>query len=76
LQNPSDMMNLLEKLTEIETTHVVYQQNRSCTTSAFEDKPHRILRIIQRFGKHCSCHLQGEYVMVGCFWKPYTDLAL
>jgi hypothetical protein len=24
-----------------------------------------MLKIIQRFDKHCSCHLQGEYVMVG-----------
>jgi hypothetical protein len=24
-----------------------------------------MLTIIQRFGKHCSCHLQGECVMVG-----------
>jgi hypothetical protein len=26
-----------------------------------------MLRIIQRFGKHYSCHLQGEYVRVGRF---------
>jgi hypothetical protein len=30
-----------------------------------------VLRIIQCCGKHCSCHLQGECVVVGCFWKPY-----
>jgi hypothetical protein len=30
-----------------------------------------MLRIIQRFGKHCGCHLQGECVVVGRFWKPY-----
>jgi hypothetical protein len=30
-----------------------------------------MLRIIQRFGKHCSCHLQGECVVVGRIWKPY-----
>jgi hypothetical protein len=30
-----------------------------------------MLKIIQRFGRHCSCHLQGEYVMVGRFLKPY-----
>jgi hypothetical protein len=29
-----------------------------------------MLKIV-RFDKHCSCHLQGEYVMVGRFWKPY-----
>jgi hypothetical protein len=31
-----------------------------CTTSAFEDEPGLMLKIIQRFGRHCSCHLQGE----------------
>jgi hypothetical protein len=30
-----------------------------------------MLKIINRFGKHCSCYLQGEYVMVGRFWKPH-----
>lgn len=32
--------------------------------------------IIQRFGKHRSCRLQGEFVMVGQFWKPYTGQAV
>jgi hypothetical protein len=31
-----------------------------------------ILIIIQRFGKHCSCHLQGECAESGNFLKPYT----
>jgi hypothetical protein len=35
-----------------------------------------MLRIIQRFGKHCNCHLQGEYIMVGRFWKPYIGQAV
>jgi hypothetical protein len=30
-----------------------------------------MLKIIHRFGKHCSCHLQGEYVLIGRFWNPY-----
>jgi hypothetical protein len=30
-----------------------------------------MLRIIQRFGILCCCHLQGEYEKVGRFWKPY-----
>jgi hypothetical protein len=30
-----------------------------------------MLKVIQRFGKHCNCHLQGEYVLVGCFWEPH-----
>jgi hypothetical protein len=35
-----------------------------CATSAFGDEPRRILRIIRRFGRHCSCHLQYEWVTV------------
>jgi hypothetical protein len=30
-----------------------------------------MLKIVYRFGKHCSCYRQGEYVMVGHFWNPY-----
>jgi hypothetical protein len=35
-----------------------------------------MLKIIQHFGKHCNCHLQSEYVMVGHFWYPYTGQAV
>jgi hypothetical protein len=28
-----------------------------------------MLRIIPRFGKHCSCHLQGECLVVRRFWE-------
>jgi hypothetical protein len=35
-----------------------------------------MLKIIQRFDKHCSCHLQREYVIVGHFWKPYIRQAV
>jgi hypothetical protein len=35
-----------------------------------------MLRIVQRFGKHCNCHLQSEYVVAGCFWKPYIGQAV
>jgi hypothetical protein len=35
-----------------------------------------MLKIIQRFGKHRSCHLQGEYAMVRRFWKPYLGQAV
>jgi hypothetical protein len=34
-----------------------------------------MLRIVQRFGKHCGCQLQGECVIVGGFWKPYIGQA-
>jgi hypothetical protein len=31
-----------------------------------------MFKIIHHFGIHCSCHLQGEHVLVGHFWK-YAD---
>jgi hypothetical protein len=36
-----------------------------CVTSAFGDRPRRMLKVIQRFGKHFSCHLQGECAEAG-----------
>jgi hypothetical protein len=33
-------------------------------------------KIIQRVGKHCSCHLQGESVMVGRFRWSYIGQAV
>jgi hypothetical protein len=48
-----------------------HQTKSNCTTSASRDEPRRVLRIIQHSGKHCSCHLQGEYVIGGRFRKPY-----
>jgi hypothetical protein len=38
----------------------------------FWEMLHRMLRVIQRFGEHFSCHLQGEYVLIGRFWQPYV----
>jgi hypothetical protein len=35
-----------------------------------------MLQVIQRFGKHRSCHLQGEYILVGRFWRPYIGQAV
>jgi hypothetical protein len=35
-----------------------------------------MLNVIQRFGEHFSRHLQGECVLVGCFWKPYIEQAV
>jgi hypothetical protein len=29
-------------------------------SSSFGDEPHRMLKVIQCFGKHCSCHVQGK----------------
>lgn len=34
-------------------------------------KSRRMLRNVRNFDSHCSCHLQGEYIVVGRFWKPY-----
>jgi hypothetical protein len=42
------------------------------TTSAYTGEPRRMLKGIQRFGKHCSCHLQGGCVMVRHLWKPHA----
>jgi hypothetical protein len=35
-----------------------------------------MLIVIQRFGKHCSCHLQGECLEVGCFLNSYIGQAV
>jgi hypothetical protein len=32
-----------------------------------------MLKVVQRFGKHCSYHLQGDCFLVGCFWKNYIE---
>jgi hypothetical protein len=50
--------------------------NNIGATSAFRDDPHRMLKVIQRFGKQCSCHLQGESVLFWSFWKPFIEQAL
>jgi hypothetical protein len=35
------------------------------TTSTIWVETRRVLKVVQRFGKHFSCHRQGEYVLVG-----------
>lgn len=35
-----------------------------------------MLRIVQRFGKQCSYHFQGEFLGVGRFWKLYKGQAV
>jgi hypothetical protein len=35
-----------------------------------------MLRAVQRFGKHFSCHLRGEYVLVGGLWQLYVGYAM
>jgi hypothetical protein len=42
-----------------------------CTTSAFGDDPCQMLKVVQHFCIHYSCHLQSEYVLIGHFWMPY-----
>jgi hypothetical protein len=49
--------------------------DRGCVTFAFRDESHQMLRIIY-FGKHCTCHIQGECIVVGRFWKPYIGQAI
>jgi hypothetical protein len=34
------------------------------------------LKVIQHFGKHCSCYLQSEYLKAGSFWQPYKGQAM
>jgi hypothetical protein len=35
-----------------------------------------MLKVIQPSGKHCSCHLQGLYILVGRFLQqPYIEQA-
>jgi hypothetical protein len=42
----------------------------------FRDRLHWALIVIQRFGKHCSYLVQGEFVEAGHFRKPYTKQSL
>jgi hypothetical protein len=35
-----------------------------------------MLTVIKHFSKHHSCHLRVEFVLVECFWKPYTEQAI
>jgi hypothetical protein len=34
--------------------------NRAGKISSFGNSPRRILKVIQRFGRHFRCHFQGE----------------
>jgi hypothetical protein len=35
-----------------------------------------MLKVVQHFSKHSSCHLQGECLLVGYFWKSYIGQAV
>jgi hypothetical protein len=35
-----------------------------------------MFKVIQSFGKHSSCHLQGEYILVECFLEAYVEQAV
>jgi hypothetical protein len=50
-------------VTLVENCPLVFAAVVKCTTSAFGDTQRRMLKVIQRFGKHCSCHLQSESVL-------------
>jgi hypothetical protein len=47
-----------------------------CVSSAFGVEPRRMLRISQRFGKHCSCYLQDEYIVVGRYFGRQKMVSL
>jgi hypothetical protein len=38
----------------------------------FQIQTDPILGVVQRFGKHCSCHPLGEYITVGRFRSSYA----
>jgi hypothetical protein len=42
----------------------IKQDKISSITSALMDQLCQILSAFQHFGKHCSCHLQGEWVLL------------
>jgi hypothetical protein len=42
------------------------------TTSAFKNRQHQILKIFECFVNNCSCHVQGEYAVVGRFGEPFS----
>jgi hypothetical protein len=46
---------------------------KQCT---FGDEPHQMLKVFQLFVKHCSCHLQGKFVLEARFRKPYIGQAV
>jgi hypothetical protein len=46
---------------QVSTRYLLPEINMLFTTSAFGDEPRGMLKTIRRFGKHCSCHLQGEF---------------
>jgi hypothetical protein len=54
----------------------VFAAGDHSVASTFGHGQRRMLRIIQCFGRCCSCHLQGGSVEVGHFWKPYMGQAL
>jgi hypothetical protein len=36
----------------------------------------RTFDIIRCFGKYSTCYLQGEHLLIGRFWNPYTGQAI
>jgi hypothetical protein len=72
--NPGFIIFSTDQQSDIVFAEIIYIS--LCVTSALGGEPRKMLRIIQRFEKHCNFHLQGEYVLVGIFWKPYTGQAV
>jgi hypothetical protein len=48
-----------------EVNKSIYQVCNTCKTFTFGCKQHQILGAVQCSSKHCSCHPQDEYVLVG-----------
>jgi hypothetical protein len=36
-------------------------------------EPRRILEVVQHFVKYCTCHPQGNYVLVRPSWASYIE---
>lgn len=48
---------------------IIHDKNVACKTMAFRDEPRRNVEYYPAFGKHCSCHHQGDYVGWAAFGR-------
>jgi hypothetical protein len=46
---------------------LVYAAGSQCTSSAVSDEPRRRIKVIRRFYKYSTSHLQGEYLLIWRF---------
>lgn len=52
-----------------ETTMPPQKQIYYCKILVFGYEPCQILGVVEHFSKHCCCHPQSEYVLVGRSWS-------